>query len=171
MPLGLTTYYFKSMEDLYTAAYLLFVEETEGYVQQIQEMGMQSLSDYVDAERKTPETLARLIETLSDKITDYIVSLVTHEEQYRMIEAAFNHAALTNPQLNRCVFDREKQFIALARDWFESFGTASPAHDAHTFVGLMNHLERWCLLDKEQAIDRAFLNQAVSQFFHNILTA
>ena len=165
VPLGLTTYYFKGIESLYIAAYEQFVISSSERLQSINDRGLEHLTDYQESQTGQDKALSDLVKKLSKLTSDYVYSLVTHEREYRLMSMAFIHAAMTIPEINELVRDREKRFNHMAEDWFTRFGSANPSLMADLLVGLVNHTEHRCLLGMNNGKDKAYLKRTMAGFF------
>lgn len=167
IPLGSTTYYFKSIDDIHLGAYKLFQELTRDNTDRLYESALDALKLYV---KETDQRKAKFIKRLVSAHKKYLNNLVSKQLALRKIEAAFLHAGLVNPAFGHLMASRQSSFVKISINWFELVGVENPAAVANNYVGLMNHLERCNTLIGSDLAGNKNITNSLTYFFDSLLT-
>nr|WP_283164187.1 TetR family transcriptional regulator [Shewanella corallii] len=168
VPLGSTTYYFSSIEEIYIAAYKLFAVRADEYIDKLRDESLNILIKYNPISDQDPENKVQFVDELSEIVTDYIYNMVVKEEKYRLIEAAFLHSALMHDDLKCLLRKRKNDFIGFSERWFSLLNLEKPKHEATIFVGLMLQLEQMQLMRDTAEFEHQFVKESISTFFRKL---
>lgn len=142
VPLAATTYYFRDIEDLITAAFLDWAMRTSEY----QEHFRQACFDCVVATLGQGETgieaRRRLVDSVALLATDYIVDQVSVYHENRIIELAFQHEAYGNDKLKAVVLQRHETTLRDLEAFHQMIQSPNPQADAHITYGLILRIEQ-----------------------------
>lgn len=162
VPLSATTYYFKDISDLICDAFTLFAENAiETIIEPFQRQTV-ALLDSFDSD--LPQGVARkaMFSTLTDMITEYLLTEVTHNRDHLIAEQAFIQEAALDPRLAElaALYFAKQQRVMVAV--CEKLGTLNPELDAEFTLASLLSLERQLLLHKERSV--AFVRPRVARF-------
>ncbi len=137
VPLASTTYYFRDIQALINESMQLFAEETlERFTEPF----------WANAESKFAALKAAgnrevLEEGFLDLGVEYISwRLAEHREQL-ILEYAFWHAAVNNPELRDSVAELLRRSVALMRPWFEALQLTNPEQASRCLLATVRRIE------------------------------
>ena len=157
VPLGSTTYHFKSIEDLISSTFEYWYElidiNQNPYFLAI-ETEVAKLAENPQAVNK-----AEVAELLFDCADQYLKNQIIDNIDDRKIELSFHNEALRNPKLSKLLLKSwHKEVTRLAR-LYEVFGTRSPHQDAEvTFSIIMQSEKKAMMLETRQAQEQEYAN-------------
>ena len=167
--LGLTSYYFKTKEDLLFQAFESFYTQTEIPINKLYEETAAVFKNKKPIEELSEIQINNVAKKLALLLTNYVESQVTKDARYRKIAAAFMHAAIVDPQIQSCVSERQNQFITIGTKWFGHMSLKEPDRVANLFIALISYLERQSMISVDDGFDRDYVYENVLYFFKMIL--
>ena len=170
IPLGSTTYYYSSIEELYLEAYELYQTNIYEYAADMSKGAGKVLLNYLKSTPRNRERFDELVHELAALITDYIRLLAVTEFEKRKIEAAFEHKAISDRTIRDMVWSRRTKFIELCTEWFQDIGLSKPAEAAEMFMGTMNQLERRALMVSSHRFNKKHTYSVMHYFFSTVLS-
>lgn len=169
IPLGSTTYYFPSIEEIYVKGYELFEKRADPHISALRNDATQILLKNTMAGKFSDDDIDSMIENLSNVVVDYIEKMVVTDVKQRRIEIAFLHYALTNESVGELLEQRRSSLILSIEKWFELVGIKDPRSAAEIFYGTLMQLEQAHLIGSNNFLDRQGAKMTIIFLFKNIL--
>jgi len=154
VPLSATTYYFKDISDLICDAFTLFAENAVENVIDPFKRQVFALLDSVD--QGLPEDVearGKIIGTLSDMVTAFLVAEVRDNREHLIAEQAFLQEATMDARLEQLAghyLEQQKQVMLEA---CRKLGSINEELDAELAMANIFAIERQLLLLKEPSVD------------------
>lgn len=147
VPLSATTYYFKDISDLICDAFTLFAENAvEQVIEPFQRQVFALLDGFDGKLPSDPAEMERILGTLADMITAYLIAEVTEKRDHLIAEQAFMQEATMDARLEKLAahyFDKQKAVMVEA---CRKLASSDPELDAEFCMANILTLERQLLL-------------------------
>ncbi|WP_196140664.1 TetR family transcriptional regulator [Aliikangiella sp. G2MR2-5] len=163
--LGITTYYYKSIEELYIDAYEFFDSKVNDVLDGLYLKASQLLFSEGELSQLKLSQQQKIINDLSILLTSYVKSQVSTEAKYRKIAAAFMHAAIVNSVIKNHEIKRQQSFVEMGERWFSQLNVSQPKVIANLFVALLAFFERQFILLPENDFDSDGVTDSLKHFF------
>jgi len=142
VPLAATTYYFRDIEDLITAAFLDWARRNAVYPGNFRQACVQCVEDTVGAGDHSSAARRKLVDSIVELAADYVVEQVTTYREHRIIELAFQHEAYGNEKLKAVVQEQHELSLHDLEAFYAAVCSPNPGADASITYGLMLRIEQ-----------------------------
>lgn len=142
VPLAATTYYFRDIEDLITAAFLDWARRNAVYPGNFRQSCFKCIEDTVGSGDTSEASRRRLVDCVVDLAAEYIVEQVTAQRENRIIELAFQHEAYGNDKLKDVVLQQQKATLQDLESFHAAVHSPDPVADASITYGLILRIEQ-----------------------------
>jgi DNA-binding transcriptional regulator YbjK len=142
VPLAATTYYFRDIEDLITAAFLDWATRNNEYQERFRQACFERVDTTLSGDDVSISTRRQLAESIVELATDYIVDQVSVHHEHRIIELAFQHEAYGNEKLKAVVLQQHESTLHDLAAFHQMIHSPSPQADAQITYGLILRVEQ-----------------------------
>jgi DNA-binding transcriptional regulator YbjK len=155
VPLGSTTYHFKSIEDLISSTFeywyeLNNIEKNPLFLAVANEVTKLAQSD-------VQVSKAQVAEVIFGCADNYLKNQIIDNIAHRKIELAFHNEALRNPKLSELLLDSWQIEVERLASLYAMFGTSDPQKDAEiTFAIIMQSEKKAMMLQTKERQEQAY---------------
>jgi TetR/AcrR family transcriptional regulator, regulator of biofilm formation and stress response len=143
VPLAATTYYFRDIEDLITAAFLDWATRNNGYPERFRQACFECVDTTLDSGVDASiEARRHLVDSIVKLATDYIIDQVGVHHEHRIIELAFQHEAYGNDKLKSVVLRQHESTLNDLEAFHQMIHSPNPQADAQITYGLILRIEQ-----------------------------
>lgn len=148
VPLSATTYYFKDISDLIADAFTLFAERAlDEVIEPFRQQAFALLAEFDTAQLADPQSRSRLLSSLADMTTLFMLSESREKRSHLVAEQAFLQEAMMDSRLRDLALVYVGQLVSVLRAACDKLGTTAPEADAELMWGSFMSLEHRLLLD------------------------
>lgn len=148
VPLSATTYYFKDIPDLIADAFTLFAERAlDEVIEPFRQQAFALLAEFDTEQLAHPESRSRLLSSLADMATLFLLSESRDKRSHLIAEQAFLQEAMLDSRLRDLALIYVGQLVSVLRAACDKLGTSAPEADAELMWGSFMSLEHRLLLD------------------------
>jgi DNA-binding transcriptional regulator YbjK len=142
VPLAATTYYFRDIEDLITAAFLDWAARNSEYQQRFRQACFDCVEAILGAGDTSLEARRKVVDPISQLVTDYVMDQVSVHQEHRVIELAFQHEAYGNEKLKAVVLQQRELMLRDLATFHAMIHSPNPQADALITLGLILRIEQ-----------------------------
>jgi len=142
VPLAATTYYFRDIEDLITAAFLDWATRNNEFQERFRQTCFECVDATLVGDDVSVATRRKLIDAIVQLATDYIVDQVGTHHEHRIIELAFQHEAYGNEKLKAVVLQQHESTLRDLAAFHQMIHSPNPHADAQITYGLILRIEQ-----------------------------
>jgi len=142
VPLAATTYYFRDIEDLITAAFLDWARRNAVYPGDFRQACFKCVDDTVGTGNNSDAVRRKLVDRVAELAADYVVEQVTTLREHRIIELAFQHEAYGNERLKAVVLGLHEASLRDLEAFYAAVYSPHPSADASITYGLILRIEQ-----------------------------
>ena len=142
VPLAATTYYFRNLEELITAAFTHWVEQASVYNVRFREDCDAAVRGIDNTSMQNERIRIKLAERISVITRAHIVDQVVKRSDDRILELAFQHEALRNEKLKALVVSQQYAFIKGLKAFHQKIASRDPEADARISISVISRLEQ-----------------------------
>ncbi|TQV81143.1 TetR family transcriptional regulator [Exilibacterium tricleocarpae] len=162
VPLGSTTYYFKSIDDLISTAFEYWREKADSIRSSFaQELG--GIAARYDSDDNYD--MQQAVTDVYRSVHAYLLDQIDAGKDDRVIELAFYHEALHCERLRSLVERYWASELAGLRMLHEFFGSADPQADAELSLALIHQIERFSVVEHNLKASRQRLDTTLKHYF------
>lgn len=166
VPLAATTYYFKDIDELIVDAFTLYTEQALAVLNEFTGHFYQPLNSILKQEA-TPaeEKKSRLIEYMTEQVTQYMYEQVDAQREMLIVEQALRYEAIINPKVRSLLKMHRKALYDMAVDFFTNMvRSKNPYEDAELLIGLFHTLEYNSLLNDLEDLDKQQIEKSIKHY-------
>ncbi len=168
VPLAATTYYFRNLEDLITAAFTHWAEQASVYSVRFREACDSAISDIDEIKLQDKQVRANLAEKVSELTRVHIVDQIVKRSDDRILELAFQHEALRNDKLKSLVVSQQYAFIKGLKIFHQKIGSKDPEADARISIGVISRLEQEASMLGLDNFDQSCISRTVRRHVFSV---
>lgn len=142
VPLAATTYYFRDIEDLITAAFLDWAARSNEFQERFRHACFDRVNTTLGSGDVSIEARRKLVEAISQLAAEYIIDQVSVHRENRIIELAFQHEAYGNDKLKAVVLQQHENTLRDLVAFHEMIRSPHAHADAHITYGLILRIEQ-----------------------------
>ena len=152
VPLGSTTYHFKSIEDLISSTFEYWYElidiDNNPYFQAIENeiASLAERSTELPSEEQSEPSRAQIAQLLFECADNFLQDQIIDNIDNRKIELAFHNEALRNPKLSTLLLDSWHKEVTRLATLYEMFGTSAPEKDAEITFAIIMQSEKKAMM-------------------------
>lgn len=142
VPLAATTYYFRDIEDLITAAFLDWATRSREFQERFRQTCFERVESTLGPDDDSIAARRKLADSIVNLVADYIIDQVSLHHEHRIIELAFQHEAYGNDKLKAVVLRQHESSLRDLATFHEMIHSPSPHADAQITYGLILRIEQ-----------------------------
>jgi len=142
VPLAATTYYFRDIEDLITAAFLDWAARSNEYQERFRQACFECVTAILGGGDVSIVSRRQLAESIVELAANYIVEQVGTHHEDRIIELAFQHEAYGNEKLKAVVLQQHESTLHDLAAFHQLIRSPHPPADAQITYGLILRIEQ-----------------------------
>jgi DNA-binding transcriptional regulator YbjK len=147
VPLAATTYYFKDIDELISDTFIMYAEKARDFVFNFSRKMYEPLEKADGKKLAEMTTGDRLVEIVSEQMTEYVVSQATTYRDDLIAEQAFRHEALLNPDLRKLAQSHQAGLDDMLFEFLNLLAPKKhPKEDIKIIVATLHRLEYEALL-------------------------
>lgn len=142
VPLAATTYYFRDIEDLITAAFLDWAQRNSIHQERFRQACFNCVSGTLGSDDFGAVARRNVVDSIVLLAVHYIVEQVVTNREHRIIELAFQHEAYGNEKLKAVVLQQHEASLRDLEAFHQMIHSPNPAADASITYGLILRIEQ-----------------------------
>jgi DNA-binding transcriptional regulator YbjK len=139
--LSLTTYHFRSLQELIESAYALYVERSRDRLEEFMALAQARAMPVMEGARSDSQTRASVIEQVASMLTEYVCYGIQERREEIAVECAFVFAWNPPESLAVLVAKREQEVLDQVGQLLERAGSGDPVCDAQVLLAMVRQLE------------------------------
>jgi DNA-binding transcriptional regulator YbjK len=169
--LSLTTYYFRNLGELISAAFTMFMERDREDVAKRWTLAFRYLDRFDQEALQHAETRDRIVKYVTHRIVEHMRENLEIRPEGLAIEHHFFFEALVDPELKRLSELHRERLLAPVLRFCRYFNASDPDTDAELLLGTITRLEYESLLVDARAIDYRSIRRQVHRIVNWIINA